>query len=43
MPELRLVVLATQERLAYGLTFEEAMLNLFGEAGKTPTARNRKR
>src|SRR5882724_228163 len=38
MPELRLVVLATQERLAYGLTFEEAMLNLFGEAGKTPTA-----
>jgi len=38
MPELRLVVLATQERLAYGLTFEEAMLSLFGEAGKTPTA-----
>lgn len=38
MPELRLVVLATQDRLGYGLTFEEAMLNLFGEAGKTPTA-----
>ena len=31
MPELRLVVLATQEKLAYGLTFGEAMKNLFGE------------
>ena len=31
MPELRLVVLATQERLAYGVSFEEALKNLFGE------------
>ena len=36
MPELRLVVLATQDRLAYGLNFEEALNNLFGEAAKTP-------
>ncbi len=36
MPELRLVVLATQDRLAYGLNFEEAMTNLFGQAGKAP-------
>ena len=34
MPELRLVVLATQEKLAYGQTFAEAMNNLFGEAAK---------
>jgi uncharacterized membrane protein (UPF0182 family) len=32
MPELRLVVLATQERLAYGSNFEEALQNLFGDA-----------
>jgi uncharacterized membrane protein (UPF0182 family) len=32
MPELRLVVLATQEKLAYGQNFAEAMNNLFGEA-----------
>lgn len=32
MPELRLVVLATQEKLAYGQTFSEAMNKLFGEA-----------
>jgi uncharacterized protein len=31
MPELRLVVLATQERLGYGPGFEEAMKSLFGE------------
>jgi uncharacterized membrane protein (UPF0182 family) len=31
MPELRLVVLATQERLAYGASFEEALKSLFGE------------
>jgi uncharacterized protein len=37
MPELRLVVLATQDRLAYGNTFEEALANLFGEATKAPT------
>ncbi len=34
MPELRLVVLAIQERLGYGASFDEAMSNLFGEAGK---------
>jgi uncharacterized membrane protein (UPF0182 family) len=34
MPELRLVVLAIQERLAYGQTFAEAMTNLFGEAAR---------
>ncbi len=37
MPELRLVVLATQEKLAYGQTFSEAMNSLFGEIPKTPT------
>jgi len=37
MPELRLVVLATQERLAYGQSFAEAMQNLFGEGGKAAT------
>jgi uncharacterized membrane protein (UPF0182 family) len=30
MPELRLVVLAVQDRLAYGPTFESAMSALFG-------------
>ena len=30
MPELRLVVLALQDRLAYGPTFEAALLALFG-------------
>ncbi|MGI8656407.1 MAG: UPF0182 family membrane protein [Pyrinomonadaceae bacterium] len=40
MPELRLVVLATADRLAYGTNFAEAMTNLFGEssAGTTATA-----
>jgi uncharacterized membrane protein (UPF0182 family) len=38
MPELRLVVLATQEKLAYGPTFAEAMNSLYGEAATaTPT------
>ncbi len=37
MPELRLVVLAIQERLGYGKSFDEAMSNLFGEAGKSTT------
>ncbi|MGH9969202.1 MAG: UPF0182 family protein [Pyrinomonadaceae bacterium] len=37
MPELRLVVLAIQERIGYGQSFEEAMTNLFGEAGKATT------
>jgi uncharacterized membrane protein (UPF0182 family) len=36
MPELRLVVLATQDRLGYGASFEEALSNLFGEAAKAP-------
>lgn len=31
MPELRLVVLATQDRLGYGPTFEEAMASIFGD------------
>ena len=30
MPELRLVVLALQDRLAYGPTFESALASLFG-------------
>src|SRR5262249_11032159 len=37
MPELRLVVLATQERLGFGQSFDEAMSNLFGEAAKATT------
>jgi hypothetical protein len=32
MPELRLVVLAMQDRLAYAPTFEEALAGLFGTA-----------
>jgi len=32
MPELRLVVLATQDRLAYGPNFESALSGLFGNA-----------
>jgi uncharacterized membrane protein (UPF0182 family) len=36
MPELRLVVLATQDRLGYGASFEEALNSLFGEAAKAP-------
>jgi uncharacterized protein len=32
MPELRLVVLALQDRLGYGPTFESAMAALFGGA-----------
>ncbi len=38
MPELRVVVLATQEKLAYGQTFTEAMNNLFGAAAQAPAA-----
>ena len=38
MPELRLVVLALQDRLAYGPTFESAMASLF--SGAAPTAGN---
>jgi uncharacterized membrane protein (UPF0182 family) len=33
MPQLRLVVLALQDQLGYGPTFEAAMSSLFGEAG----------
>jgi uncharacterized membrane protein (UPF0182 family) len=35
MPELRLVVLAVQDRLAYGPTFESAMAALFGGQAST--------
>jgi uncharacterized membrane protein (UPF0182 family) len=35
MPELRLVVLATQDRLAYGTTFADALTGLFGNAAAT--------
>jgi uncharacterized membrane protein (UPF0182 family) len=38
MPELRLVVLAVQDRLAYGPTFEAAMAALFGGAPSTLSA-----
>jgi uncharacterized membrane protein (UPF0182 family) len=37
MPELRLVVLAVQDRLAYGPTFEAAMAALFGGADSSLT------
>ena len=35
MPELRIVVLALQDRLAYGPTFEVALAALFGQAPST--------
>jgi uncharacterized membrane protein (UPF0182 family) len=38
MPELRLVVLALQDRLAYGPTFEAAMSSLFGGETSSLTA-----
>jgi uncharacterized membrane protein (UPF0182 family) len=38
MPELRLVVLALQDRLAYGPTFEVAMAALFGNGQSTLAA-----
>jgi uncharacterized membrane protein (UPF0182 family) len=38
MPELRLVVLALQDRLAYGPTFESAMASLFGNTTSSLTA-----
>jgi uncharacterized protein len=38
MPELRLVVLALQDKLAYGPTFESAMASLFGGAVSSLTA-----
>ena len=38
MPELRIVVLALQDRLAYGPTFEAALAALFGQAPSTLSA-----
>jgi uncharacterized protein len=38
MPELRLVVLALQDRLAFGPTFESAMAALFGGAASSVSA-----
>ena len=38
MPELRLVVLALQDRLAYGPTFESALTSLFGGAASSMSA-----
>jgi hypothetical protein len=38
MPELRLVVLAVQDRLAYGSNFESAMRALFGEEASSLSA-----
>jgi uncharacterized membrane protein (UPF0182 family) len=38
MPELRLVVLALQDKLAYGPTFEAAMAGLFGNAASSSMA-----
>ncbi|MFY9683421.1 MAG: UPF0182 family protein [Candidatus Sulfotelmatobacter sp.] len=38
MPELRLVVLALQDKLAYGPTFESAMASLFGGTVSSMTA-----
>jgi uncharacterized membrane protein (UPF0182 family) len=40
MPELRLVVLATQDRLGSGQTFDEAMSSLFGDLAR-PTAQEK--
>ncbi len=38
MPELRLVVLALQDKLAYGTTFEAALASLFGGESSSLTA-----
>ncbi|HEY5883572.1 MAG TPA: UPF0182 family protein [Pyrinomonadaceae bacterium] len=38
MPELRMVVLGAQDRLAYGPTFDEALRNLAGDAGRQPAS-----
>ena len=38
MPELRLVVLALQDRLVYAPTFEAALAELFGAAGSSAVA-----
>jgi uncharacterized membrane protein (UPF0182 family) len=34
MPELRMVVLGAQDRLAYGPTFDDALRNLAGDVGR---------
>jgi hypothetical protein len=39
MPELRIVVLATQEKLVYGPTFASALASMFGEQAATQTAK----
>jgi uncharacterized membrane protein (UPF0182 family) len=39
MPELRLVVLATQDGLGYGQTFEEAMRSIFGDVAQPTNQR----
>ena len=38
MPELRLVVLATQDRLGYGTTFNEALQRLLAGGSEAPTS-----
>lgn len=38
MPELRMVVLGAQDRLAYGRTFDDALRSLTGDTGQQPTA-----
>ncbi len=38
MPELRMVVLGAQDRLAYGRTFDDALRSLAGDAGQEPAA-----
>jgi uncharacterized membrane protein (UPF0182 family) len=40
MPELRLVVLATQENLAYGTSFGEALASLMGDSSKAKAPDN---
>jgi uncharacterized membrane protein (UPF0182 family) len=42
MPELRLVVLATQEKLGYGQTFSEAMTSLLGQSMQSATEEKQK-
>jgi hypothetical protein len=39
MPELRMVVLATQEKLVYGPNFASALANMFGEQVGKETAK----
>ena len=38
MPELRMVVLGAQDRLAYGPTFDDALRNLAGDVSRRPDA-----